>query len=662
MNFLVFLALIPFAFADSPPTCQELGRYIQGYEKDLQKKFVRSPGTECRSLKLEDLGSNIPLKNTQLIEENKCSSLSVIEAQLETLKNQEAILTGIDKLKNTIKDSKTGTGDKNQAVARTAGNTFVNNLNTAQSLELLLSSHTKEGTPFLAELKKIPQDKRNNPTDFKNAVKELCKNKQEANVIDACVDPKLFAPNQDAVKEINGLISQAEPNATQIQKWQKMLSIKRKNVAPEESAYSFTQMQMEMNAGFDKLDKNQKLSRPELKVIQNLNEFENADGLSFVEDLGLAKDQFKSQFASDRFRFLLEDARRRQQYEIQSKISIAWADLDKSKIKFEQLDLNDCNLAKDSYEKALSCHFVLENKIKDQLTGDAKAHISGLLGPLGVSIKYENKLANVGDSCLDEVKTKGILTEGCLKELNAEKADVQDKILQLNLLKERIGFENKDLMAYRNFALLKWGTQKCDVADSLIEFCDPEDKISREANFLSNAMMDISLVYTPKSEAETEVQKLCEDESEKKKKAEERLCAFFNDTTSNIVKTDNHKKEDVDGPVTAPDGGNAAAKERDAWIQGGTQILNELLRSYNPNRGVLPTTSPYPYNYGPYNGGRGPMGIADTIMFNARYYGAYGYYMPTPGYTPYTAFSSTPSSLGSYTALKASSYPTYFGK
>lgn len=661
MNLLVLLVLIPFAFADSPPTCDELGRYIQSYEKDLQKKFVRAPGTECRNLKLEDLGSNIPLKNTELIEQNKCASLSVIEAQLETLKNQEMILTGIDKLKNTIKDSKAQAGDKNQTVARAAGNTFVNNLNTAQSFELLLSSHTKEGTPFLAELKKIPVDKRNNPTDFKNAVKEICKNKQEANVIDACVDPKLFSPNQDAVKEINSLIAQAEPNEAQIKKWQNMLSIKRKNVNPEEAGYSFTQMQMEMNAGFDKLDKSQKLSRDELKVIQNLNDFENGNGLSFVEDLGLAKDQFKSQFSTDRFRFLLEDARRRQQYEIQSKISIAWADLDKSKLKLEQLDLNDCNLAKDNYEKAMACHFILENKIKDQLTGDARAHISGLLGPLNVSVKYENKLGQVGDACLDEVKTQGVIPNGCLKELSAEKADVQDKILQLNLLKERIGFENKNLMTYRNFALLKWGSQKCAVADSLIEFCDPEDKISKEANVLSNAMMDISLVYTPKSEAETEAQKLCE-EGDTKKKAEERLCAFFNDTTSNIVKTDNHKKHDVDGPVTAPDGGNAAAKEKDAWIQGGTQLLNDILRSYIPNRGAITGLNSYPYNYGAYNGGRGPMGIADTIMFNARYYGAYGYYMPTAGYQPYSAFSASTSSFGAYTAVKTSTYPTYFGK
>lgn len=662
MNFLVLLALIPFAFADSPPTCQELGRIIQGYEKDLQKKFIKAPSTECRNLKVSDLGSNLPLKNTHLIEENKCSSLSVIEAQLETLKNQEAILTGIDKLKTNIQASQTGAGDNNQAVARSAGNSFVNSLNTAQSLELLLNSSTEEGSPFLAEIKKISPEKRSSPSDFIAAVKQLCKTRKEVEGIDACIDPKLFTPNQDAVKEINALIAQSEPDSGQIQKWAKMLSIKRKNVKPDESGYSFTQMQMEMQSGFAKLDKGEKLNRGELKVIQNLDQFENASGLSFVEDLGLAKDQFKSQFATDRFRFLVEDARKRQQFEIQSKISIAWADLDKAKLKLEAQDLSDCTNAKDSYDSAMACHFILENKVKDQLTGDAKAHIMNLITPLNVSIKYQNKLAQVGDTCLDEVKTKGVLTEGCLKELSADKAEIQDKILQLNLLKDKIGWENRDLMTYRNFALHKWGTQKCNSGDSAIEFCDPEDKISKEANFLSNTMMDISLVFTNKPEAEAEAEKLCDedDEDKKKKASEDRLCAFFNDTTSNIVKTDNHKKHDTDGPVAAPDGNHAANNERDAWLQGGTNILNDVLKYYTAPKNLW-GVSPYMYNYAPYNYGKPPMGIADTIMFNARYYGSYGFYMPTAGYQAHTAFGPSTPSVGAYSSVKTS-YPSYFGK
>lgn len=660
MNLLALLVLIPFAFADSPPTCQELGKIIQGYETDLQKKFIRAPGTECRNIKAQDLGTDLPLKNTFYIDENKCSSLSVIEAQLETLKNQEAILTGIDKLKNSIQVAQQETGSKDQKVARAAGNTFVNNLNTAQSLELLLQGQTESGSSFLAELKKVPQDKRNNPTDFKAAVREICKTRKEVEGIDPCLDPKLFNPNQDAVKELNGLIAQAEPNENQIQAWKKMLAIKRKNVAPEESSYSFTQMQSEMNSAFDKLDKGEKLSRSEYKVIRNLDQFENAQGLSFVEDLGLAKDQFKSQFAADRFRFLVEDSRRRQEFEIQSKISIAWADLDTSKLKLEPNDAASCARAKDQFDEALACHFILDNKVKDQLSGDAKSHLINLLTPLTASIQYQEKLNVLETSCLEKVKTEGI-SASCLNSLNADKAEIQDKILQLNLLKDKIGFENRDLMAYRNFALEKWGTQKCSVGDSAIEFCDPEDKISQEANILSNTMMDISLVYTPKSDTETDAKKLCEDNDQGKKTSELRLCAFFNDTTSNIVKQDNHAKHDVDGPVEAPDGGNAKAKQRDAWIQGGANILGSILNAFTATNQVPSGVNPYQYNYSPYNFGKPPMGIADTIMFNARYYGAYGFYMPTPGYTPYTAFSSS-SSVGAYSTLKTSYPNSYFGK
>lgn len=73
-----------------------------------------------------------------------------------------------------------------------------------------------------------------------------------------------------------------------------------------------------------------------------------------------------------------------------------------------------------------------------------------------------------------------------------------------------------------------------------------------------------------------------------------------------------------------------------------------------------PVQYPYPYNYGPFNGGTPPMGIADSIMFNARYHGSYGFYMPTPGYTPGTAFPSSPA-MSSYSSV-GNMGGKYFGR
>ena len=660
MKVLLLFLLIPLSYADSPPTCDELGKIIQGKELDLQKKFLYAPGTECSNLTPDQLGSDLPIANTELIEKHKCSSLSVIETELERLKNQEAILSGLDKLKNSIQVSQKETDDKNLKTARKAGATFVSALSTAQSLEVLLQSKTKEEVNFLAELKKIPEGQRRNELDFKVRINELCKNTEKSDAITAC-NKQFFNPGQEAITEINGLLEKAEPTEKQIESWQAMLLIKRKNADPEKSSYSFTEMQMEMLSAFNKLDQGAELSREELDVIKNLDQFENAKGLSFVEDIAKIKDQYKNQFAADRFRFLIEDAQRRQQHEVQSKVSVLWHEVSQVSNQFSDQDYTNCTDAKLIFESAVACQSMLTDKIRNQLSLGDKAYFEGLLDPLKTSIDYQNKLSSVVQTCLPEIKKQGQIPEKCLSQISADKAKIQDQIFQLNLIKDKIGFQNQALMGYRNFALYKWGTQKCPVIDSSINDCAPEDSISKEAGLLTHNVLDISLVYTPKPEAESTAQVLCEDDSKNKTSSEERLCAFFNDTTSNIIQTDNEKKdEDALGPVSAPkrEGGTA---ESDMWLNGLSQAFNQAANQWR-NRPYLPNLiNPYSYNYNPYNTGAGPKGIADSILFNARYYGGYGYYMPTKGYQPYSAFGTSAPLLTPYTTINTNG-SSYFGK
>ena len=660
MKFLLLLLLSPFAFAETPPTCSELGKILQNYEVDLQKKSLN----ECSKVDVKkDVVREASVADTDLISENVCSDLATIEAKLEKLKNEDAILSGIEKLKATIQASQAETADKNLPKAQEAGKKFVTSLNTAQSLELLVQSQTESG-PLLVELKKIPLEKRKSSSDFKAAMKQICETRKNVEgIVDAC-DKSLFNPDEATINELNALIDNAQDVATQIPAWQNQLAIKR--VKSGDSAYSFTQMRNEMESAFKKLDQGERLSRSELKVIQNLDQFENASGLSFVEHLSKVKNEYKSQFAVDRFRFLVEDSIQRQKHEMQSKTSQIWAGLDQSKLSgLDDSDRAMCNESKTSYEQALGCHHILKNKVDSTLKMDKQ--YNEFLSAMEASNNYINKLYGVSDDCLAKVQS-GALQTTCMNEFTNNQAKVKDQILQLHLLKEKIGSENEEAMKWRNFALQKFGSMRCYQENSSIEFCDEENQtISPIANLLTDQVMNISVMYreainkedTDKQLAETSsaVENLCNDDERRKRSYEEKLCAFFNPTSTGPAIVTPERKE-VRPPI-APESRPSTAV-RDAWIAGANSIVNDLTNFYR-NKMSTPLVNPYPYS-GAYNGGAGPRGIADTIMFNARAYGAYGFYAPTPGFKPYTAFgaSSSASLITPYSGVKST--PSTFFK
>src|SRR5262245_15651078 len=109
MKHLWPLLLIPLSsFAGSPPACNELGKIVEGYEKDLQKKFI----ADCGKLDYKTFIKDIPVKDDKFLDGKVCSDLATIEAQLEKLKIEQAVLSGLDKLKATIQTSKKETTDK----------------------------------------------------------------------------------------------------------------------------------------------------------------------------------------------------------------------------------------------------------------------------------------------------------------------------------------------------------------------------------------------------------------------------------------------------------------------------------------------------------------------------------------------------------------------
>lgn len=633
MKFLLPLLFIPLSFAGSPPDCKELGGILQGYEKDLNGKAIK----DCSKLKAEDLIGERKVLKSDFLKDKLCLESGAIETQLERLKAELAVMDGIDKLKATLEEEK-----KKAPNSRAAGMSFVASLNTAQSLELLLNTKNSKDETLAEFLKKEVKAK----GDLESKIKDFCKDLDKKGV-NAC-NSEAFKPGPEATTELFSLLSSAPKiDSDQISKWQNMLAIKRKNQDPEEAPYSFHIMQTELSSAFKAIDSKEIMTKEHLKAISRLDDFENnAPGLGFVEDINAIKDKKKTKFLSDKLFLLMGDAKSRQQYEMQSKLSVLF---DNYKDKLG--DIPECVAGRNSFDQAMACFDTLVKKKSEVGTEAFVRHLDSIKS----SMDLISKITLVESTCKEKLKATELLPEECYSSMVKDKADVQDQILQLNVLKDKIGSENMDLMTYRNLALNKWyKNSNCGKVETPMDLCEVTDTsgtISKSALMTVSDSMTVAIMFTPKPEEEvnTKAQELCDDENKKKTKAEERLCEFFNDTTPNVL---TKKEDNSDGPVNAPDGRHEEANIRDAWLQGGAGLLAQGLSYFlNKNNTPPPVQNPYPYNYGPYSGGSG-MGIADSIMFNARYQGAYGFYMPTPGYAPGHAFPS--SSMTSYRPLSGS--------
>jgi hypothetical protein len=642
--FFLFIPLTTFAGAEH---CASLGKTIEEYEKDLARAAVQ----DCSNINVDELLSGIPVTDKSFVQDRKCRTLSSIESEIQNLKTELSIVEGIKKLTTEVSASMVTSGDQNPRVARVAGMSFVASLNTAQSLEVMLNTTLTNGRPLLEEIKSSGTDKLLTENDLINKVKVLCKDMGQSEN-NAC-NPKIFKPRPEAFREILQLMKTGEPNADQVKRWKGMLSIERENPGSENASYSFTEMQIELENAFSALDRKQIMSKEHLRAIKKLDTFKTASGFSFVEDLANIPKDKQQEIKSNQFFLLMGDAQRRQQFEVMSRLSVAW---ENHKGQFTGLgadQIRNCTNAKENYEEAKFClkHLrdgrsaISDSSFKDQLLPSIEA-----------SASYADKLQTVQLKCKQDIEKTGALPASCLNEMNKDAAEIQKKLLHLNRIKDRIGSQNQDMMKYRNFALQQWA-QHCDKIGSQMDLCDltgPE-ALSKEAFLTVTSSMQISVLFTPEADAEEKVKELCDDETKKKRKNhEEKLCALLNKTPV-VIETRNQPTTDPDGPVNAPDGGHADAVRRDRYIEATKNLFTEGLRTYLGSVYNTPQNfvNPYPYNYTPYNYGAPPMGIADSIMFNARYYGGYGFYMPTPGYQPYTAFGVN-SSLSAYKPLSFS--------
>lgn len=643
MNLIMLLLFIPLSFAGAP-NCAGLAQILQRYENELENSHLDG----CVQINLNTLNPGSPHPQKEIFEKYRCADFKTLESVIQNLENKRATFIGFEKLKNDIREAK----DEASRYIPRGGLNFVSLLNTAQSLELMTKTVVND-RPLLNHVQEAPDE----VIDLKRFVRELC-GQNVSSQEDAC-NSALFDPSEDAAREIFSLVRNVPSiNSEQLSGWQSALSIVKKDDSP----YSFVQLQTEMRSAFSVIDTNEEtLTKDHLAAIAQLDDFKNPTGdLSFVQDLFGQKGVIRQKALSDRFLLLLGDAKKRQELEIQSKMSITWQNIKKNN---PELHSADCEDIKNNFSAARGClsaiHSAKDNLSSNQaLASNLNSHtVPALESSLSHLRALEDSLTNC-NSAFRDLKDQAQLPESCFSVTPQNLLEVSEEIRQLNLLKDKIGQQNLDRMKYRNFALQKWQDQRCASDSSPMDLCESWTDsqghtfgvtISPEVIKASHDSMKILLAFAPPTQDESIVEELCEDEDKKKTSSEEKLCAFFEEESSDY--TAPGLEVAPDGPVQAPNGQHGGSEARDAWIQAGGSILGDILRSRMP-RMPPPRVNPYPYNFSPFNSGGPPVGIADSIMFNARFQGGYGFYSPTPGVQPGTAFGLGGSSFGGYSPVK----------
>lgn len=661
MKRLIPLLLLPFSvFAQqaTAPGCADLSKYLQHYETLLHTKSING----CKDIDHKTfIAESKTVLNPDFLKNKMCLDFTAVETMLQNTQLQLSVLKGIGQLKDTISTAHQNVKDGKGV--QVAAKTFVGSLSTAQSLEVLLDSRTAD-KPFMLALRDAPANPGLTPQqDISKRIQHICKGLPKEG---AC-DPKLFAPNTEASDEIMALVKREKaPTEDEIKEWKDKLAIKRKEKKDGDEDYSFTMMRDELESAIGKFDSKQILTKSEIQAIENLGQFKDFEGPSIVADLNLIKNSRQARIASDKVHYILGDAKLRQQYEVQSMLSITWNYVNKNFPGLSAEERAKCDAGKELFNDAVDCIKTLQEKlgnIQDQ--GLEHSKLKDALPGLNEAVRYARELSDKETKCSGDIKQNDLVSVECLEFVNKDTTVLEDQMHQLRMLKNRIIAENEETMKWRNFALQKFRDVKqgCQLLSSPLDYCTDDTVINKDTALTLSSHMQIAVLLNQsaeeKSSAEEQAKALCEDEEKiKTNEMHQKLCAFFDDPVPDTIETKNDVPK-VTPPIDPEDDGRDKVQRRDVILGGLGNLLGTVVNGlYPPQQNNMgPMMNPYPYNMTPYNSGRPPLGIADGIMFNARFYGSYGYYAPTPGLTPGSV--SGMSGMSAYKPLAPSS-TSYF--
>jgi hypothetical protein len=631
MRYLLLLFVIPFLSVEAAgPDCSKLKgiaahleKLIQGAPKDFHK--------ECEKMTPESLG--LPADSIGFSGEwdYRCKNLSAIDAQLKSIENEIALLKGIESLKSEIIDGiATIKKFDNPNQVKEASVSFVNNLNVATSLELFMATNNTKSENILS---KIVADKVGwtDINSFDGLRKKHCKDFGSAK---GTVCDQGFALSEETFKEINdfvtvGKTTERKFNKHQIKDLKKALEItKHKEGSGIEVGvyYSFGQIASELKG----IQPDGLLAPDDMEVIKALPKLSNNTSYDFLKNINASiktinssEDLLKAQGISSRFSSLLNDLRKRQEWEMKTKISLA--------LHQHQDAIGDakdkCDQARELIKESVPACLTALSTSKGLLPNE-QAAIRDLITEMDYSQKQVARLDDQIANCVpDETTLTFTDTTKCDGILTLNMADLVSKSLVLNALKAKHIQARPDLITFRNFALEKLHSGKCVTAgESNITCAADLGNISLEAITLTGDAADIIYVFD-KPKEDTILDQLCLDSKEEIPfKAD--LCALKDDEpTKKTTKDDNYE-----APVS-PDDNGAFNK---ALVDLGLNAVNSIANIFAPpppqNYNVGNQYGPQPF---PYVMPNQPQHISNRIMdpYVASSFGNYS----TNGAIPYSS-------------------------
>lgn len=653
--FFILLIVSSEVFATAP-NCARLQELAGYYEQKLQRSTVQNCTTET----LPQM--NLSPAQTELVRKMQCFDLNSLEARAKKLENELALIGGFQVLKNDIRDSK-------RAVERNTNNTiqsaesFRKSLQVANDFDLFLNT---PGDPILRQLKNIPVDRRSTVEKLMTEVRQLCNGRAATG---ACTAG--FTPSGDTLVELNTVLSQNTLEDSQIESMKRAMQIMK----PDNTPWSFSEMNQTLNQSLSNLPEGSTrntVMNAQIAAIRSLPEFQDVAALPFLNELRNNSSRTAINTAIEKYRFSVGDLKNRMELEVRSKISLVWAAVKSSAIALTPEQRSACELAKSDTSKARSCFQSMRDK-KDTMADrdsagkalitNAEEEYATFENNLPKSFSYLDSFAAV-ETCLRDrqvmtttpVDDQEFASCPALNNLNADLANIQSEILVVNGLRDKIAEQNRRTMNFRNYLVEKIAPPNscASVLQSPVE-CDSNglSRIAPQAYGLATDILGISLVHTSENASvETEC------ETPRQQDHEEEICSAYDDPPLHPNAEPTPQPSDDSPYVEAPQ----RNLQREAVIDGlsglATGIAGTLFAPpqnyYNPYAGM----NPYMYNYNPYPY-TGMMSPVDSILFNQRYYGSYGFYFPTVGASPYTAFPV--SSTYIQAAIPGSPTATYFG-
>jgi hypothetical protein len=627
MRFLLLFLTIPYLMAEAAaPDCIRLKKIAEDLEKSIQSKRF---GSNCDQLEAaKDFGLPKDFIGFDGKWDYRCKDFSSIDLQLKSVENEIALLKGIQSVKTEIKDgAETLKNTKNPNIAKEASENFIANLNIATSLELFLGTNTSGGENILSKMAKDPAGWvdmasfagliRKHCAEMDNQGDTVCKN--------FVLTPETYMELNDFVMIGKG--TEKKFDKRQVRLLTDALYVQRGGSYPKsESKYSYRQLASELKG----LQSNGVLSPEDLQKIKELTLIDSDPRFDFVQNLTKSMKDLKEseklinvQNISGRFSGHLEDLKKRQEWELKSKLSLLLSkhnDLPESTSE-------KCLQARNLEVPIGECLDLIAKS--DNLAQLDKSILSDLKEEFIYGEKQISSLSEQLKSCVPDASLN--FAKECEGLITTQLSELMDKAQYLNALKAKHLQSSPDLISFRNYALEKLHSGQCMTSSetNIMECYQDIGPLSKEAVVLASEAKDIIHIFE-KPKENTDISKICVESSEKVAFSSE-LCELADDDPTKKKKKVN---PDTYQASVKPETRNRVTQD---YVNFGTSVLQSLAgyMAPQPMMNTNPYTPIFPYTQPPM-----AYDISTQIM-SPYVMNGFGNYFSTPGLRPYSSLNSS---------------------